>query len=352
MMQCYNCGSPLNGNETMCPMCGAQLNQNMNQPMQVGMNGQMTNLTQTNQMMQSPGMSQQPQMMGHNMGMDSMQQYPQGMPMNPNENAYFQQNTNTGGYPNQSNMGFSPMPNQMGQMPIPPTNEPSAASSTEEKPKVSKTMIIIILASAILFIILGIVLAVLSPKEAEEPTPTASPTQTPDIVVPTKANYGGYTFDIPEGYTTSQDETYGLIFNNGTIAYSVKVDYTNNYDSYKQSFIQNYPQQAQSLELAYNDTSYLILQMESSDKQMKTLHYVKSANENTTFVGAIVKKDKTAATMNDLKDLTTILSSGITTEENNTGTEKDSGKDGIINLSTNYYSFIFQEIENGQTIIE
>lgn len=344
MMQCYNCGSPLNGNETMCPMCGAQLNQNWNQPMQDGMNGLMVNAGQPNQMMQNQGMPQQTTMMGQNVGMDSMSHYQQGIPMNSNGN--------NGGYPSQNNMGFPSAPNPMGQMVIPPTNGASAASSTEEQPKVSKTMLIIIFASAVLFIILGIVIAVLSPKEEPSKEATPTPVQTPDDVSNMISNYGGYSFEIPEGYTTIQDENYGLIFNNGTIAYSVKVDYTNNYDSYKESLAKKYPTQAANLELPYNDTSYLILQMESDDKQIRALHYVKSVDSTTSFVGAIVKKDKTPANMEDLNDLTLILSSGIKMGEDNIGTELDGGKDGIVSLPTDYSAFTFQDIETDETTVE
>ncbi|MBR2828479.1 MAG: hypothetical protein IKE70_04540, partial [Bacilli bacterium] len=246
-MQCYNCGSALNGTETMCPMCGAQLNQYTNQPMQNGMNGQMGNMGQPNQMMQNQTIPEQAPMMEQNMSMNSMQQYQQGMPMNQNEFAYYAQNGNNVGYQNQTNMGFPTAPNQMGQMPVPPMNEISLASETEEQPKVSKTMLIIIFASAALFIILGIVLAITTPKEEEEPviTPTPTPTETTTPIQSSTVNYGGYTFNILDGYTTKQDEKYGLIFNNGNIAYSVKVDYTNNYNTYKQILSQNYPTQAQ-----------------------------------------------------------------------------------------------------------
>ena len=328
-MQCNNCGAQLNGTETMCPMCGAQINMMNYQATQMGMN---QNIPQGNNQNYNQQMMPQANVVGQNNN--------NGLPLN-------QEQMN----PNNNMMGntFQQPMISNSQMPIPAMNNASLASPTEEK-KDNKLVILILAVVAIGLIIAGIVIAISLPEPAPVVTPIPTPTETPEATPTNIIKYGGYTFTILDGYTTKEDNDYGLIFMNDRIAYSIKVDYTNNYDYYKESLKKLYPTQASTLELSYEQTKYLILQMASETTGIRSLHYVKSANEKTSFVGAIVRKDGKPGEMSDLKDLTDLLNNATPpTEELTPGNEFDSGITGIVNLPTSYTPFVFKEAESQET---
>ena len=388
-MQCNNCGSPLNGNETMCPVCGAQLMVNYGQgvPMGNGIEQPMGQVAP--QPVQNMGMGQatpyQGQAPQYNQNMpyqeQAMPQYNQPMDYNgqqmpeapvqnvgmPQSPAQIPEQPLPNQYQAQQPVEMMPqqgMPQQvipeqpypqmgaMPSMPLPPTNDASLAANTEEKNDKNKLLYILIIAIIAIGLIIGgitIASSISGNKSNQTPTPSPTPSEEP-VPVDTTASYGGYSFNIPDGYTTTEDENYGLIFNNGEIAYSIKVDYTNNFDAYKKSFTQNYPTQASSLELSYETTPYLILQMANESTQTKALHYVMSPNTSTTFVGAIVRKDKKPGEMKDLKVLTDLLTTATLTNDNPiAGNDLDNGKDGIISIPTTYTPFIFPEDTNTET---
>ncbi len=231
-----------------------------------------------------------------------------------------------------------------------------AASPTEEKEKKKggsgKVLIFLI-------IIVGLVVAgfiitknLFPEKEKINPTPTSTPEPTvAPIEDPTIANYGGYSFKIPEGFTKKEDSTYGVIFSNDTIAYSVKIDYTNTYATYKEELAKIYFDQADSLEVTYETTTYLILQEKDETTNTRALHYVYKATDDISFIGVIIRKDKEPGQMDDLKVLTELLNGSEAYEKNlKPGNKYDSGIGGIITLPTNYASsFIFEESTTEET---
>ena len=154
--------------------------------------------------------------------------------------------------------------------------------------------------------------------------------------------FAGYRFTLLDGFSSTTSDIYGLIIYNSDIAYTIGVDYTNNYDMYKNAFINYAPQLQSSMFTTFSDSEYLIYNLIDTD--LKGSQYETKANDNTTFTGLIVKKDYTLPTSDELRPISTLLSSAEKISDTDLeGTSSDFGvKVGITVYQINPDEFPFQ----------
>ena len=161
-------------------------------------------------------------------------------------------------------------------------------------------------------------------------------------VVTNTIEYAGYRFTLLDGFSTITSNIYGLIIYNSEIAYTIGIDYTNNYDMYKNAFINYAPQLESSLFTSFSDNEYLIYNIVDTD--LKGSQYETRADDNTTFTGLIVKKDYTLPTSEELSPISNfILSAEKISDTDLKGTSSDFGTNvGIIVYQINPDEFPFQ----------
>lgn len=210
----------------------------------------------------------------------------------------------------------------------------------------NKTLILIIILAVV--VIIGVVVigkTFLGSSDKTEPTtPTTTdnggtePTTVADNT--NTASYMGYTFTLPDGFTDKTDATYGLVLTDGTVAYSIKVDFTNNYETYREALIAKYPTQAANLEKTVSGRKFLIGQV--TDSQYKGSQYITEANDGETFIGLTLNKSNTIE-YSDYQQLATILDSSKKSGSNfAAGDANDPGANGPVSFDINRQAFGFE----------
>ena len=237
---------------------------------------------------------------------------------------------------------------EMSQAPVgqaaPVGGIPTATAPKNDK---NKTLILIIILAVVVIVGIVVIGKTFIGSDETEPATPSTPTQNepsePTTVVDNTntASYMGYTFTLPEGFTSKTDATYGLILSNKLVAYSILVDYTNSYEKYKAALINKYPTQASSLEKTVGGRKFLIGQV--TDKEYKGSEYITTANDGETFVGLTLNVSNTVE-YNDYQVLAEILDSSKKSGSNfAAGDSNDPGKNGTISLDINRQSFGFNE---------
>ena len=224
--------------------------------------------------------------------------------------------------------------------------QPQTAAPLEATtPKKDKKTIILIIALAVVAALAVVIyFTVLAPaNEPEAPTPNNGDNSgTPTTTETEKTeNYAGYTFTIPEGYTATTDSEYGLMITNKELTFTIAADYSHAYDSYKTSLSAKYPDQKDKLVATVEGREYLALILTDTDGSQGT-QYVTKADDKTTFVGMVVKSDYAAPTTVEFTKLTEILGEAKKgTESINPGDDSDAGKTGekIYTFTKNKFSF-------------
>ncbi len=224
--------------------------------------------------------------------------------------------------------------------------QPQTAAPLEATtPKKDKKTIILVIALAVVAALAVVIyFTVLAPaNEPEAPTPNNGDNSgTPTTTETEKTeNYAGYTFTIPEGYTATTDSEYGLMITNKELTFTIAADYSHAYDSYKTSLSAKYPDQKDKLVATVEGREYLALILTDTDGSQGT-QYVTKADDKTTFVGMVVKSDYAAPTTVEFTKLTEILGEAKKgTESINPGDDSDAGKTGekIYTFTKNKFSF-------------
>lgn len=282
-MFCKKCGNQLTGMENACPNCGTPVNSQNN--MNVGQN--------------------------------------QGV---------VQQQNNQ-----QLNQSAQPMNNQQMQGPYQQYMQPANNNIQNNK------TIVLIIALAFVFIVALILFLFVFTKKDSKKTDSANnnseqvtePTNTETTINDNTENYAGYTFTIPEGYN-SEITTDGLLIYNNTIAYIIQVDYSYSYETYKQAFIQKYPDQANNMIVNLQGKEYLAAQGEIEPGKNGVI-MVTAAATNSSFVIAVANYNFTTVTIDQVQDLGTIINSATQGKSTfSPGSQEDAGKNGIITGLTNY----------------
>lgn len=147
-----------------------------------------------------------------------------------------------------------------------------------------------------------------------------------------KVSYGGYTFELPDGYQSKTDAKLGLIVGDNTVAFSISVDYSHSYDDYLKALKEKYSDQASKMEKYSGTRKYIAINEEDSDGKVVT-EYVTKANNNATFVGLAGRADKTAPTVNDFKVLTEILDSTNKKSSFSASDKIDAGENGVVDFT-------------------
>ena len=138
-------------------------------------------------------------------------------------------------------------------------------------------------------------------------------------------------------------DEYGLMIGNSSVVFTVQVDYTHKYETYKTSLETKYADQKDKLVNTVNGREYLILvYSDPSDAEAKASQFVTKASDSATFVGMVVRSDYKGATETEYKTLTTILDSA--TEGSTSfapGDDNDAGKNGekIYTFTKDKFSF-------------
>ncbi|MBR3898206.1 MAG: hypothetical protein IKJ43_02865 [Bacilli bacterium] len=298
-MFCQKCGNQLNGTEAVCPNCGTPVSNQMN-----------------SQNIQS--------------------QQPMGQP-NPQ-------------------MGTQPVNQPMPQyqqpvnQPMPQYQQPNQFNN---QPK-NNTTIILIVALAVVAIV-AVLLFVFVFNGDKKTTPTGGttgetkvPEQTDNgdngdngtpVSTGNKVSYAGYSFTVPTGYE-SEVVNEGLAIYTESICYIIQVDYTNTYEEYKQAMAQKYPDQVSNMIANINGKEYIAAQVIDASGNNGGLLITK-ASSTASFVAGVVKRDYSKIALNDVQDLSIILSSA--TQGNSSfgpGNNVDAGKDGIITDNTKISSAV------------
>ena len=122
---------------------------------------------------------------------------------------------------------------------------------------------------------------------------------------------------------------------------SVAVDYSHNYEAYKTALSAKYPDQKDKLINTISGREYLIL-VYTDENGAKGSQYVTKADDNTTFVGMMVRSDYTQATTEDFSVATEVLDSATKgTSSFAAGDDLDAGKSGekIYTFAKDKFSF-------------
>ena len=293
-MNCKNCGAVLTGTEQICPICGAnligmqqqvpgQVNQQMVQPTPV--------MPQPVIQQPTPVVPQQPVM-----------PQPMASPMAP--------------------VGVTP------QTPTPQVPQGQAPGEMNPK-KDNKMLLILLIVVAVAAIGVGIFLA-LTDKE-EETTPSNNEYVEPAEPATTTESYGGYTFTIPNGYTTETSETYGLVLKSNTTIYTIAIDYTNNYEYYKNAFIGAFPAEAANMVKTFGSNEYVAAILTDTEGANGTEYMTTSPDSLGTFVGMVVRSDYTPPTEAEFSILNQMLSTATKENAVTPGSAEDAGTGGIKN---------------------
>lgn len=120
-----------------------------------------------------------------------------------------------------------------------------------------------------------------------------------------RRNYGGYKFEIPEGYGVKTTNT-GLEFKGTNLYFTIGVDYSNDYKKYKEVYSAEYEIPIEQATKEWNSKKYLIFDI-TENNQNGTV-YVKRGTYGTTFVGVIIRKDNKFATKEDYDVVFKLLS--------------------------------------------
>lgn len=284
-MNCKNCGTALMGMEHACPVCGAPVPQMPQQPVQ------------------NP--------------VAAPDAYQAGLPQMP-----------------QTTM-MSPATTP-GAMPE-PVSEPVA-----EKPK-KDNKIFGILLIIVAFAAIGVGVFLMMTEEKTTPVPVQQEqTQQEQVVTANYVEFGGFNFEVPAEYTSEVNDKV-LTIQNENVIYTIQVDYTNSYDTYKTAFINAYPAQAASIVTNVGDREYVAAIITDQADQVSTGTEYMTNMENITIVGWVVRSDYTPATTDEFDGLNEILASASLVGDIAEGTsDQDSGVSGIVAPSFNKANFVFE----------
>ncbi len=203
--------------------------------------------------------------------------------------------------------------------PVAPTD---VEEVVEEKGN-NKTFAIILLVVALIAIIVGVVWS-LSQGKKETPAPVEEERASNAV------EYAGYEFSLPMNYTGEVKEGLGLyITDTSNNKYTINVDYTNTYASYKASYTADYPDQIEKIITTVANQEYLVTLVTDVDNTAAGAQYVTTSRETAAFVGFIIRNDFKEPTSNEMKDLNTIIDTATKVSEVEQGSSLDFGKDGI-----------------------
>lgn len=204
-----------------------------------------------------------------------------------------------------------------------------------EKPKQNKTVLLIIILIGVVAIaaVSLFALGVFDGEESESPSSGGgnSGGDSGDIVErnDTTETYAGYTFTIPEGYTSSIDDKSGLIVENSKLGFSILVDYTNTFEKYKEEYSKKYPEYANSMVATIGGRQYIGLMLTKDGKN--AAYYVsKDKNSDVTFVGIIANSSYTDPSESDFAVLTKVLDSAKSGSKFAPGDAGDAGANGVV----------------------
>lgn len=227
--------------------------------------------------------------------------------------------------------------------------QPVAANTQTSQPKEKDIRKILIpILSILIIVLLGVIIYSVAFNKNDtsnvEKTENNTENNSDNAQKTNSVEYAGYKFSLPDGYQSIISNIYGLVIYNSEIAYTVGVDYSNNYDLYKNAFITYAPQLESSLFTTFMDKEYLIYNL--TDTDLKGSQYETKADDNTTFTGLVVKNDNTIPTGEEINPIANILASAIkisTDDTNLKGTSNDFGTSvGIMVYQINPNEFPFQ----------
>ena len=334
-MFCINCGKEVSENTAFCPYCGAKLD-NAEQPVAEQPVEELTPAAEETPAVQEAPVTETPVAEQPAPVADAPvveQPAPVVEQPSPVEAAAPVADT-------------TPSPQPVAQPTVQPAAPTGGIPGTPAQANgKNKTLILIIILAVV--VIIGVVVIgktfIVSSDKTEPTTPTEPSTPTEPTTVADNTNtasYMGYTFTLPDGFTDKTDATYGLIISDGTVAYSIKVDFTNNYETYREALIAKYPTQAANLEKTVSGRKFLIGQV--TDSQYKGSQYITEANDGETFIGVTLNKSNTIE-YSDYQQLTTILDSSKKSGSNfAAGDANDPGANGPVSFNINRDAFGFE----------
>ena len=231
--------------------------------------------------------------------------------------------------------------------PVAPMTQPVAGGAAQpgtEKPKQNKTVLLIIILIGVVAIaaVSLFALGVFDSGDDDDSGNSGGNSGSGDVVdvVENTQSYAGYTFTIPEGYETKVDAKAGLGIYNQTMAFTVAVDYTNSYETYKTEFQKKYPDQAEKMVETINGREYVALILTQDGKYMT--YYMSKADNGATFIGGVANSSYTAPTKVEFEVLTTILDSAKSSSTFAPGDDEDAGKNGIVGYEFNPSDWKFE----------
>ena len=336
-MFCINCGKQVNDTDPFCPYCGAKMDNAGAQPAQPAAAPQVEELmpaAQPAQAVEQPVVAQP---------VVEATPAPVAEPVVAAPTPVVEQQV----VPQQVVVPQDPAtmvtPNPTAQatpvQPAPAT--PEEPKKKKETGKVILLIVLLIIAAVVAYVMFGKSLF----GGSDEPTQPTTPNEPePQEVVNTEKteSFMGYTFTIPDGFETKTDATYGLLIGNDEVAYSILIDFTNDYNKYLTALTAKYPTQAADLEKTVGTRKFIIGQV-TNTKGDKGSQYISAANGNSSFVGFVVNKKNTIE-YNDYQVLGNILDSSK--ESGSTfaaGDANDPGKNGPVLYDVDRSVFGFTE---------
>lgn len=354
-MNCKNCGAQLTGTENVCPNCGTPVENNVQPQVTEQAPAAVEQPVVEQPVVEQPAIAPQEQPVAQPEMLDAPAEQPQPVMVSPEEVMQQQPVVEQPAAP-------APVPTPVEAQPamvppaVPTPAEPQPqivstqpVAATGDGQKNNKTMILIIalvvvaiVAVAAYFLLFGNSSESNSGADNSGNNSGNNPTE----VSTTKENtvsYGGFNFEIPDGYRTEEDDEYGLIIGNSTTAFTIAVDYTNKYDAYKTALTTEYPDQAKDMVATIDGREYLALILTDEDGSQLT-EYVTKASDSSAFVGIVAREDFTAPTTTEFSVLTKILDSATQGSTSFApGDDADVGKNGIKKYTVNKGAFTFNK---------
>lgn len=174
--------------------------------------------------------------------------------------------------------------------------QPTPTDIKKEHKKIPPIVFVIIFLFAALGLLYFLAFSNFSISENQNNTSTEKKEKKTKVKDDGKRSYGGYRFEIPEGYGVKSTKT-GLEYKGTDLYFTIGVDYSNYYRKYKEVYSAEYNIPIEQATKEWNKKKFLIFNITENNNNGTV--YVKKGTYGTTFVGVIIRKDNRFATAED-----------------------------------------------------
>lgn len=213
-----------------------------------------------------------------------------------------------------------------------------------QKPRKDGKVFAIILAMlAVAIIGVGVVLSL---SEAPEAEPVVEDEEEEEVDT-SKMVYSGYEFHIPEGYQLTMDSSNAMFLKNDEVIYTINLDYTNSYETYKSAFLAVPKERSNVVVLsATNNREYVMAPLLGPTGE-QALQYITKADDGVVFTGYIVRSNYQLEEMDAVPMVLNNFLTVVKKSEEVDADKIDAGVNGIVNYLDSFRkeNFVFDAKE-------